>query len=184
MPVPASDAIASDVGHGALGVRYELRPMRDLLGETSGQRHVWAELRPKKVMASGSWTSGGGGTYYYQAVGATFDGVMLPVVGVKTLTETLTQLEYGRALTVGTCAAAGDYVYVRLTGDADPAATTVIVELGIHVGSHGVYQPLLFSDRLTNGELEAWSGTVPDSWTVSTSGATLDKTTSDPLAGT
>ena len=184
MPVPASAAIASDVGHGALGVRYGLRPMRDLLGETSGQRHVWAELRPKKVMASGSWTSGGGGTYYYQAVGATFDGVMLPVVGVKTLTETLTHLEYGRALTVGTWAAAGDYVYVRLTGDADPAATTVIVELGIHVGSHGVYQPLLFSDRLTNGELEAWSGTVPDSWTVSTSGATLDKTTSDPLAGT
>jgi len=185
VPVPASDAIASDVGHGALGVRYGLRPMRDLLGETSGQRHVWAELRPKKVLSSVSWTSGGGGTYYYQAVGATFDGVMLPVVGVKTLTETLTQLEYGRALTVGTWEAAGDWVYVRLTGDADPAATTVIVELGIHVGSHGVVQPVLGNDRLANGTMEAWTGSTLDGWTIYNpgSGLTLDKTTNDPLQG-
>ena len=187
MPVPASDAIASDIGHGALGVRYGLRPMRELLAETSGQRHVWAELRPKKVLSSVSWTDGGGGTYYYQAVGATFDGVMLRVVGVKTLTETLTQLEYGRALTVGTWEAAGDWVYVRLTGDADPAATTVIVELGIHVGSHGVVQPLFASERLVNGGLEAWTGSTPDGWTlgvdVSAGSITLDKTATDLLGG-
>ena len=90
MPVPASDAIASDIGHGELGVRYGLRPFRDLLSETVGQRHLWVELRPKKLLAT--WTSEGSGIYS-KAVAETFDGVTLDVVGVQTLTETLARVE-------------------------------------------------------------------------------------------
>jgi len=185
MPVPASDAIASDVGHGALGVRYGLRPMRDLLGETSGQRHVWAELRPKKLMSAVGWTYYGAGVYYQNAA-ETFDGQTLLVVGVRTSEQVLTFVEPNRTIGVGNWTLSGTVVYLHLTADADPAATTVIVELGIHVGSHGVVQPVLMPNRLANGTLEAWTGASPDGWTFYNpgSGITLDKTTSDPLEGT
>lgn len=183
MPVPASDAIASDVGHGAYGVRYRLRPFRDLLSETVGQRHLWVELRPKKLFAT--WTSEGSGVYS-KAVAETFDGITLPVVGVKTLTETLLAVESQARCTAGagTFYYSGATLYIHLTGGANPSGTTVVAELGIHLGSHGVYQPLFLPDRLLNGSLDAWTGSAPNSWTTSTdAGVTLDKTTSDPLQG-
>ena len=183
MPVPASDAIASDVGHGALGIRYGLRPFRDLLGETVGQRHLWVELRPKKLVAT--WTSVGGGVYS-KTVAETFDGVILPVVGVKTLTETLVQIVAGEPSHPAGCFAweADHTLYIRLTGDANPASTTVVVELAVSVGSHGVVQPILGQDMLANGGLEAWTGTVPDGWSHSEgTGVTLDSTKVDPLQG-
>ena len=190
MPVPASDAIASDVGHGALGIRYGLRPFRDLLGETVGQRHLWVELRPKKVLPSNGWTLSG--SMYYQAVGATIDGVPAAVVGVRTLTETLahgrpeTTLAAGQwAVTVPGGSWASHNVWVRLTGDANPASTIVVVELAVSVGSHGVVQPILGQDMLANGDFEAWTGTALDGWTLVNSDANIAeaKTTSDPLRG-
>jgi len=182
VPVPASDAIASDVGHGALGVRYGLRPFRDLLSETVGQRHLWVELRPKKLLAT--WTSEGGGVYS-KAVSETFDGVVLDVVGVQTLTETLARVE-SQALAVAGCFYySGATLYIHLTADANPSGTSVVALLGVHVGSHGVVQPVLGRERLTNGALEAWTGAAADGWTssITGSGAALDKTTSDPLQG-
>jgi len=190
VPVPASDAIASDVGHGALGIRYGLRPFRDLLGETVGQRHLWVELRPKKVLPSNGWTLSG--SMYYQAVGATIDGVPAAVVGVRTLTETLahgrpeTTLAAGQwAVTVPGGSWASHNVWVRLTGDANPASTIVVVELAVSVGSHGVVQPILGQDMLANGDFEAWTGTALDGWTLVNSDANIAeaKTTSDPLRG-
>lgn len=185
MPAPASDAIASDVGHGALGLRYGLRPFRDLLSETVGQRHLWVEMRPKTLVSA--WTSDGGGLYHATGgVAETFDGLTLPVVGVRTLTETLVRYEAGRVLVAGTYSwsESTHALYVYLTAGASPASTTVVAELGVHVGSHGVVHPILGPDRLTNGTLEAWTGTVPDGWSHSeTAGVTLDKTMSDPLQG-
>jgi len=190
VPVPASDAIASDVGHGALGIRYGLRPFRDLLGETVGQRHLWVELRPKKVLPSNGWTLSG--SMYYQAVGTTIDGVPAAVVGVRTLTETLahgrpeTTLAAGQwAVTVPGGSWASHNVWVRLTGDANPASTIVVVELAVSVGSHGVVQPILGQDMLANGDFEAWTGTALDGWTLVNSDANIAeaKTTSDPLRG-
>lgn len=185
MPVPASDAIASDVGHGALGVRYDLRPFRDLLSETVGQRHLWVELRPRKVFAT--WTSEGSGVYS-KAVSETWDGIVLDVVGVQTLTETLTRVAAGAAVAAGQFAYGTDgTLWIHLTGDANPSGTTVVAQLGIHLGSHGIYQPILLPDRLTNGNLEAWTGADPDGWTITASVTggtiTLDKTASDPLQG-
>jgi len=193
VPVPASDAIASDVGHGALGIRYGLRPMRDLLGETSGQRHVWAEARPKKLI-TGAWTGPTSSTYNH-ALAETFDGVLLDVVGVRTSSETLARVESQARCeaTAGTFYWSGATLYAHLTAGADPAATTVVAELGVHVGTHGVVQPVLGPDRLANGTLEAWTDPggglwTPDGWTVNTSVSTgtitLNKTTSDPLQGT
>ena len=181
MPVPASEAVASDVGHGALGVRFGLRPWRDLLSETVGQRHLWVELRPKKVLAT--WVLEGGGPQYSKAVAETHDGVVLDVVGVRTLTETLTRVESITLTTVGKFFYDGATLYIHLTGGANPSGTTVVAELGVHVGSHGVYQPVLGPDRLVNGTFEEWTGATPDGWTVSGAPGTVDKTTADPLQG-
>ncbi len=185
MPVPASEAIASDVGHGRLGIRWGLRPFRDLLNETVGQRHVFIELRPKKLMNSAGWTGPGGSGEYYQAVNASFDGVTnLPIVGVRTDTEVLKHMEYGqRALAAGEWTAAAQWVYIRLTGDVNPNTKVVVVELAICVGSHGVYQPLLFADRMLNGSFDAWMGSLPNSWATGSTAGSLDKTNSDPLQG-
>ena len=184
MPVPASDAIASDVGHGALGIRYGLRPFRDLLSETVGQRHLWVEMRPKKLVTA--WATEGGGVWSW-AVSETFDGVVLDVVGVRTLTETLARVEAQALATAGKFYYSGTTLYIHLMGDAVPSATSVVVEFGVHIGTHGVVQPVLGVDRLANGSFEAWTGAAPDGWTV-TSGVsagtiTVDKTTSDPLEG-
>jgi hypothetical protein len=179
VPVPASDAIASDVGHGALGVRYGLRPFRELLSETVGQRHLWVEFRPKKLLTT--WASEGGGVYS-KAVSETFDGIVLDVVGVQTLIETLARVESQALCAAGSFYYSGATLYIHLTAGADPAATSVVAQLGVHVGSHGVYQPVLLPDRLANGNLEAWTGTNPDSWTLagatSAGSISLDKVTS------
>lgn len=190
MPVPASEAIASDVGHGALGARSGLRPFRDLLSETVGQRHLWVELRPKKLLTT--WIAEGGGVFR-KAVAEVFDGVVLDVVGVQTLTETLVRVESQALLTAGHFYYSGATLYVYLTGGVAPSTTSVVVQLGVHVGSHGVYQPVLGVDRLANGPFEAWTDPgggipwTPDGWTVSSSVSAgtigLDKTTSDPLQG-
>lgn len=184
MPVPASDAIASDIGHGALGVRYGLRPFRDLLSETVGQRHLYVELRPKLLLAT--WTSDGGGLYH-KSVAETFDGIVLDVAGVQTSTEQLGRVESVALCTAGHYYWTGAVLYIHLTAGADPAATVVVAQLGIHVGSHGICQPVLAPDRLANGNLELWTGPVPDAWlhniSASAGAITLDKTTVDALEG-
>jgi hypothetical protein len=185
VPVPASDAVASDVGHGALGVRYGLRPMRDILGETSGQRHAWVEMRPRKLLAT--WTAEGGGVYS-KAVAETFDGVALWVVGVRSTDEVLTSVESSGLVGAGTFFYSGTTLYVYFTGAVDPATTSVVAELAVHAGTHGVVQPVLGTDRLANGGFEAWTGASPDGWTVTSAVSagtiTVDKTTSDPLEST
>ena len=190
MPIPASDEISSDLGHGVLGIRYGLRPFRDLLSETVGRRHLWVELRPKKLVTG--WEASGGGVYQADCT-ETFDGVSLDVVGVQTLTETLTRVE-----SFSICSAiSGTYFYqndmllcVHLMGETDPSTTSVVAQFGVHVGSHGVYQPILGSNKFVNGSLEAWSysgGHTPDGWIVDTAiegtSCVLDYTTSDPLLG-
>jgi hypothetical protein len=182
MPSPASDAIASDVGHGSPGVRSNLRPFRDLLSETAGQRHLWVEMRPKKVFAS--WTAAAGGVYT-KAITETFDGVALDIVSVQTLSETLLRTERSSAVVAGSFYYDGTTLSIHLTADANPSGTTVVALLGVHIGSHGVHQPLFMVDRLTNGSLEAWTGTTPDGWTKTESAGsvTIDKTASDPLEG-
>jgi hypothetical protein len=180
--MPSSVAILSDVGHGTLGVRYRLRPFRDLLSETVGQRHLWVELRPKKLLTS--WSAPGGPPIYTKAVAETFDGVVLDVVGVRTPTESLTRVESAALVVAGKYCYDGTTITLNLTGGADPGATSVVALLGVHVGSHGVYQPVFCSDRMTNGSFEAWTGTTPDGWTKTVGGTcTIDKTTTEPLAG-
>jgi len=196
VPVPASDAIASDVGHGALGLRDNLRPLQELLAETSGQRHVWVELRLAKLVIG--WVFAGSGTYIASMALASWDGAAREVIGVKTAAETLTRVETLAACLAqdGTFYVAIDapltiwdgglttwdsgattwdqppLLYVHLTNGANAAATDVVAQFGLFVGTHGVWQPMLGQDKLVDGSLEAWtSATDLTSWTEAAVGA-------------
>jgi hypothetical protein len=196
VPVPASDAIASDVGHGALGLRDNLRPLSELLGETSGQRHVWVELRLAKLITG--WAFAGSGTYVAGVSLASWDGAAREVMGVKTAAETLTRVETLAACLAqdGTFYVAIDapltiwdgglttwdsgattwdqppLLYVHLTNGANAAETDIVAQFGLFVGTHGVWQPMLGQDKLTDGGLEAWaSATDLTSWTEAAVGA-------------
>lgn len=196
MPVPASDAIASDLGHGALGLRDGLRPLSELLAETSGQRHVWVEMRLALLVTG--WGLNGGAVYVAGVASASWDGVLRDVVGVKTSTETLARVE-----TLALCTSQqGSYYYspgsltaprwddgvtlwdggglwdqgpelfVHLTNDAVASQTDIVAQFGVFVGTHGVWQPTLGVDKLTDGKLEVWtSSTDLTSWTEAAVGA-------------
>ncbi len=186
MPVPAAESIVSDIGHGAFGGRYGLRRFSEMLGQTCGQRQLWIELRPQKLLTPANWQGPVSNAYAY-TIAETWDGRILDIVGVKTDTETLTRVE-----SLARCqAAAGRFyyndatLYVRLTGDVDPDTLNVVAQFGVFVGSHGVAQPTLGPSRITNGTFEAWTGAVPDGWSHSESaGITLGKESTIVYEGT
>lgn len=84
----ALDPIASDIGHGRLGLRDNLRPFTELLLESQGQKHVFVELRGSKIAGTG-WQLFSGQTWN-RAIRETFDGLVLDVVGVRIAGATLT----------------------------------------------------------------------------------------------
>jgi hypothetical protein len=183
MPVPASDAIASDVGHGEFGLRTDLRPFSDLLSESSGQRHVWAELRPTKFLG-GTWTAGASGTYRHD-LSITHDGQALWPVSVLSdqLVVTIDEPVFLIAESLSRCEGiigsffydvANGWLWIHPDVGADPADSNLAAQMAVPVGSHGVFQPLRGRERLTNGLLEDWTvpGT-PDNWSVAGSGGTI-----------
>jgi len=183
VPVPSSDAIVSDVGHGEFGLRTDLRLFSDLLSESSGQRHVWAELRPTKFLG-GTWTAGSSGTYRHD-LSVTHDGVPLWPVSVVTDQRivTIDDPVFFMAESLGRCEGAiGSFFYDVANGwiwihpdvAADPADFNVAAQMAVPVGTHGVFQPLRGRERLTNGLMEDWTvpGT-PDNWSVAGSGGTI-----------
>jgi len=196
VPVPASAAIASDVGHGALGLRDRLRPIQELLAETSGQRHVWVELRLAKVITG--WAFESSGTYVASVTLASWDGTAREVIGVKTASETLTRVEtlaaclaqestffcatdvaatiWDSGLTTWDSGATtwdqAPLLYVHLANGSNAAQTDVVAQFGLFAGTHGVWQPTLGVNKLIDGDLEAWaSATDLTSWTESAVGA-------------
>lgn len=200
MPVPASDAIASDVGHGAPGLRDNLRPFTELLEESAGQRHLWVEARPRKLVTGWASHDTGGTSVAVAPVSETFDGVRRDVVGVRTRHERLLRVDtlalcettpgtyyhdasaapYGKAWDDGSTQwddgtsrfDQDPLLYVHLSDGRNPAELDIVAELGFFFGSHGVWQPSFEDDRLTDGELDVW-----------TDPTTLTHWTSVPLGG-
>lgn len=211
MPVPASEAIASDVGHGALGLRDNLRPLTELLGESAAQHHCWIELRPGKYLTG--WVAHNATGTYVVAVSEMRDGVIRDIVSVKTPAETLR-----RADSLASCeATAGTFFYqpdIAVTGAAwddgvthwdegtqwdqtpelfihptsgNPNVTGVVAQFGIFVSTHGVFQPTLCLDKLTDGALETWaSASDLTYWTEAGFGAgggSVNRDSSDKAQG-
>jgi len=183
MPVPASDAIVSDIGHGAFGLRTGLRPFSDLLSESSGQRHIWAELRPTKYLG-GTWTAGSSGTYRHD-LSVTHDGIALWPISVLTdqLVVTIGEPLFEMVESLSRCQGiigsffydvANGWLWVHPDVGADPADFNLAAQMAVPVGSHGVFQPMFGRERLTNGLLEDWTvpGT-PDNWSIASSGGTF-----------
>ncbi len=170
MSLSLTDAspIASEIGHGAPGLRDCLRSFEELVSESACQKHVYVACRPRRLLTS--WTADSTAGVWTTDVTEAWAGYLRDVVRVVTASEVLV-----RAETIALCrSTAGTYyydvgtattLYVHLTAGASPVATTVIAELHFGYGSHAVTQPTLGVELLADGGLETWT-TVTDlaSW--------------------
>jgi hypothetical protein len=168
----AFDPIASEIGHGAPGLRDNLRVFDELVRESASQKHIAGSLRGGKFIPSSvTWTSAGAGAYYY-ALATTYGGQTRDVVGCKTGEGELT-----RAESLALCQATDNSywwdedsarVYVRLGAGTNPTGTGVLALLSFCVGSDPVVHPSLGPEKLVNGDLETWaSASDCSSWTES-----------------
>lgn len=187
-----AQATQSDVGHGALGLRPGLRDFLQFAEEPAGTPQLWAELRLGVPIVT-NWEANSGcyRTAFYRA----FDGLQLDVVSVMTGSQTLRRTESislcaatpgtffydsaggspnawdsGAAWDAGVLWDVGSWLYVNApTTELD--GQVVIARVGFYAGTDGVTQPVLGPDILTgDGEFEAWTGGIPDGWSVTTFG--------------
>jgi len=186
----------SDVGHGVLGVRSNLRPFAELVIQTASEKHVLVEVRPRRVVTS--WSLYQTGTYASPLL-LGYEGFTLDVVAVRSDLDTgLT-----RAESLADCAAtAGTYyydrttidsgrrwddgivwwdnstgdvwdaypqLYVHLAAGADPNAVTVVASFGFFFSGRAATHPTLGDTKLLNGTFESWSSASDaDNWTEAT----------------
>ncbi len=194
-----ADPIASEIGHGAMGLRENLRPFSELKTQSVCQRHVFCSFKPGKMVTGWTQYNSGGApsAAWYVVWSEVWAGILRDVVGVQTLTETLTRVE-----SVADCVAtAGTYyldprildpesrwggagivwggalwptyplLFVHLTAGADPTATSVKAQLLFGESSHAVAQPTFGPEKLANGGVESWaSASDANSWSEITSG--------------
>lgn len=155
----ALDFIASDIGHGSLGLRDNLRPFTELVLESAGQKHVFVELRGSKLKNDGWMPLANQPGIWTNAISEVFDGIVRHVVGVRVLGAILSQMENqsGVVNTPGSYSYDGVTLIVQLPGAADPRTTDVLVQFGFHYSNVGVELPLLDRDRLLDGGIEAWT---------------------------
>lgn len=207
MPVQGT---ASDVGHGALGLRT--MPGRSFLRNTSAyEKHTWLECRPVRPIFG--WTLETGATWRAPCA-ITFLNVVLDVIWTKTSQGRLSRKEtLVKCVSVpGTYffdpdASAADWLwddgslwdaepvwdadpvlYVHLFDDGDPNEINVDAVLGVFVGNYGVPQPTLHrEDALVDGSFEEFGGRGDPfaEWSEDTSGSgySVDRTTIDVMDG-
>jgi hypothetical protein len=166
------DPIASEIGHGAPGLRDNLRVFDELVRESASQKHIAVSLQGGKLIPA-PWTSSAGA--YYAALATTYGGQTRDVVGCKTATVTLV-----RAETLTLCRATNNTywwdetnarVYVRLGAGTDPTGTDVLALLSFCVGSDPVVHPSLGPEKLVDGGLDVWTtDTNLTNWEEDTSG--------------
>jgi hypothetical protein len=182
-----TDPIASEIGHGAPGLRDGLRPFSELLEASASQKHVWLAMRAGKMLSG--WSSDTTAGCYVIPWTETWAGILRDVVGVRTSSETPV-----RAETLTLCRATEStyyfnpdaldsggrwddgslwddgglwddvpLLYVHLTGGADPDATSVQAQAAFWIGSASVAQPNLGPEKLANADFylfggAAWAG--------------------------
>lgn len=164
-------AIASSVGHGALGLRSRLLPMTDLLARSYGQKHAFIELRGSKVITGWSVVSG---AIYQATMTETFEGRRLDVVSLRTTDEVFRRVQSQTEMAAGTYyfdSEVASLVYAWATDSSSLAATDVQGIFGFYLGTCNVVQPTLGASLLVDGGLESWtSSTNLTNWTEETIG--------------
>jgi hypothetical protein len=183
-----SDPIASEIGHGAPGLRSGLRPFSELLEASASQKHVWLAMRAGKMLSG--WSSDTTAGVYVIPWTETWAGILRDVVGVRTSSETPARaetlaacratestyylnpdaLDSGARWDDGTLWDSGalwdqvPLLYVHLTGGADPDATSVQAQAGFRYGSASVVDPTFGPEKLTNDDfasgLTGWTDTA------------------------
>lgn len=169
------DPIASEVGHGAPGLRDGLRPFDELVQESASQKHVFVSMQAGKLAFG--WTSSSGA--YYASLAATWGGVARDVVGVRTASAALSRVE-----TLAACRTTNDsfwwddangLLYVRLGAGTDPTGSDVLAMFSFTFGSHAVAHPSLGPEKLVDGGLEQWSSSSdPTKWSEGSGVARVD----------
>lgn len=181
------DPIASDIGHGQLGVRSGLRLLDKLVQTSASQKHAFAELRGGKLLTPASWSVHSGSVYKIP-IDETFKGRRLDVVSVRLATETLTRVESIADVVAGAFffdpdATAASNLYVRLSDSTNPASGAVIAVFGFYYGSARVVQPTLGPDKMVDGAMDVWaSATALTNYTTAgasgASGASVNRDSS------
>jgi hypothetical protein len=174
--MPRLPAVASQIGHGALGLRDNLRPLDELTQESVGQKQVFVEQRLGQVTTG--WALYSGSTYVVTPGQVSqFDQRFAGVVGVELATEVLTRVESltecsatpGTFYTDAPIEPGADAVYIRLSDSSDPNSTDVMLIYSFYVGTCGVTQAVLGPNKLVDGGLEVWTtSTNLTNWTEET----------------
>jgi hypothetical protein len=164
----------TNIGRGRLGLLDELFDFEEFAGFTASEKRAYLELQGGVVKVG--WASQSEHVDYKVALEQSFDGIPLRPRGVITSEETLSEVE----TRVACEAAVGrwfydpatDLVHVRLTGDADPEDTVIVVLLAFVFGTRGSFEPLLGIEKLPDPAIEEWSSsTVPTHYAVDNVGA-------------
>lgn len=148
------------VGHGTLGLRSGLRSFRELTEQSYCGRRAYLDLPVGRLVDATTWALSAG-AMYLAPVSATQDGVTLVVVAVETLTGDHLAAVESSAMCQGT---AGSYyhdgtsLYVRLSDDANPSGTEVLVSYLRRFGTRGSFDPVFGPERLANGGFETYTG--------------------------
>jgi hypothetical protein len=189
------DPIASDVGHGAPGLRDNLRPFDELVLESQCQKDAWITLRGGKMLSG--WSSDTTAGVFVIAWNEVWLGVLRDVLAVRTPAESLVRVETlalcrategtyffdadqldsgarwddGTTWDSGATWDRGPLLYVHLTGGGDPDDTFVQASVGFFIGTDSVVHPTFGPEKLTDPGLEAWaSASNLTSWTEGTFG--------------
>jgi hypothetical protein len=165
------------VGHGQYGFRSDIRIFGQLQDQSTCRSDAFVEFDGGAII-NDTWVRERGVTagYEYDWI-QDFDGEVLDVRAVRTLTEDLYRVEAADQVE----ATEGTFQYdmeegvlrVHLVGDADPSGADVLVITTFRNGTAGaqsdhLIQPYTGNDYFVDGDM-ATSG-LPD-WTKSTTGA-------------
>lgn len=159
---------ASQIGHGATGLRSNLRSFNELAEQSYCQRVAFADLGLGKQL-QGAW-SGDASVAWSQSVTETFDGVAMEMVSLSTaLGDTLTRVERQADVIATSNSYTYDVesgvVYVKLTGDVDPNTTVLEAVFLKRFGSCGSVEPVFGPSKAANFNFADWnSGTTPTGW--------------------
>lgn len=184
--------LISTIGHGALGLRDNLKTFSAFMEDSVSRKDVTVECRPGEVVKQ--WSPAGSGAYV-APLDFTRGGVRLDVVSVRTASDP----ELVRVETLAVCQATpGSYfydpdqvfsspqlvfdtgafdsglywdqfaeLYVHLSDGSDPTLTTVVANFGLYFASRAMIQPNLGPTLLVDGDFENWTNpTTPSSWSI------------------
>jgi hypothetical protein len=193
-----------------MGARDGMRPLSELLDESSYIKDVLVTLKPTITITNWSLHSG---SAYVAPFTFLQDDIRVDVLEVKTT------LDFGpltRVETIADCiSTAGTFyfdpqdetaqdavwddevnlwddnilkwdqfprLYVHTTDGEDPSTGTVVAVLGLYYATRAQSHPTLGDDLLSgSGDFESWTDQNPDGWTTSEGAASVEEETTDVI---